>query len=89
MVAMLWANQIILGKKTYADGTVENIDLPKTNAFKLHLENGDWICVRPSGTEPKLKCYLTAPAPSASAAKPLLSALEQGCSALLKGPSDA
>ncbi len=44
--------------KTLADGTKEQIDLPKTNALKLHLENGDWICVRPSGTEPKLKIYV-------------------------------
>lgn len=44
--------------KTNADGTIEQIQLPKTNAFKLHLENGDWICVRPSGTEPKLKFYV-------------------------------
>lgn len=44
--------------KANADGTIEQIQLPKTNAFKLHLENGDWICVRPSGTEPKLKFYV-------------------------------
>ncbi len=44
--------------KTLADGTKQDIDLPKTNALKLHLENGDWICVRPSGTEPKLKIYV-------------------------------
>ncbi|MCM1306592.1 MAG: phospho-sugar mutase [Bacteroides sp.] len=45
-------------KKTYADGSVEEVTLPKTNALKLHLANGDWICVRPSGTEPKLKFYV-------------------------------
>lgn len=44
--------------KTYTNGEKENINLPKTNAFKLHLENGDWICARPSGTEPKLKFYV-------------------------------
>lgn len=45
-------------KKTTADGSVEPITLPRTNALKLHLANGDWICVRPSGTEPKLKFYV-------------------------------
>ncbi len=44
--------------KTNADGSAEAIELPKTNALKLHLANGDWICVRPSGTEPKLKFYV-------------------------------
>ena len=44
--------------QTFADGHTEPVTLPKTNALKLHLENGDWICVRPSGTEPKLKFYV-------------------------------
>lgn len=65
---VLAQSDFVLGKKTYADGTVENIDLPKTNAFKLHLENGDWICVRPSGTEPKLKFYVATSKTSQSAA---------------------
>ncbi len=43
--------------RTTADGKKEKLDLPKTNALKLHLDNGDWICARPSGTEPKLKIY--------------------------------
>lgn len=50
--------------KTYADNRKENIDLPKTNAFKIHLENGDWICARPSGTEPKLKFYVATSKPT-------------------------
>ncbi len=57
--------------KTCADGKTENIDLPKTNAFKIHLENGDWICVRPSGTEPKLKFYVATSAPTQDAATAL------------------
>lgn len=65
---VLAQSDFVLGKKTYADGTVKNIDLPKTNAFKLHLENGDWICVRPSGTEPKLKFYVATSKTSQSAA---------------------
>ncbi len=43
--------------KTYQNGTSEKIELPKTNAVKIHLCNGDWACIRPSGTEPKLKIY--------------------------------
>ena len=57
--------------KTCADGKTENIDLLKTNAFKIHLENGDWICVRPSGTEPKLKFYVATSAPTQDAATAL------------------
>ena len=40
-----------------ADGTEEPIDIPATNAVYYELENGSFICVRPSGTEPKLKIY--------------------------------
>ena len=33
-------------------------DLPKSNVLKYFLEDGSWIAVRPSGTEPKLKFYI-------------------------------
>jgi phosphoglucomutase len=32
--------------------------LPSSNCLKFYLENDAWFCVRPSGTEPKLKIYL-------------------------------
>lgn len=57
-------SDFVARKKTYADGMSEDIALPKTNAFKIHLENGDWICARPSGTEPKLKFYVATSKPS-------------------------
>lgn len=46
------------GIKKNVGGNVEKLTLPRTNALKLLLANGDWICVRPSGTEPKLKFYV-------------------------------
>ena len=33
------------------------IDLPKSNVLKYHLADGSWFCLRPSGTEPKIKFY--------------------------------
>ncbi|NCA93020.1 phospho-sugar mutase, partial [bacterium] len=47
-------------KKTtvYSDGTTEKITLPSTDAIKFGLDNGQFVCVRPSGTEPKLKVYV-------------------------------
>ena len=38
-----------------SDGTL--IDLPEANVLKYYLEDGSWIAVRPSGTEPKVKFY--------------------------------
>ncbi|MGX7419747.1 phospho-sugar mutase [Carnobacterium gallinarum] len=35
------------------------ISLPKSNVLKFILEDGSWFCLRPSGTEPKIKIYLS------------------------------
>lgn len=32
-------------------------DLPKSNVLKYILEDGSWVAIRPSGTEPKIKFY--------------------------------
>ncbi|PYZ94026.1 phosphoglucomutase [Salipaludibacillus keqinensis] len=37
---------------------VEKIDLPTSNVLKIFLKDGSWYCLRPSGTEPKVKCYI-------------------------------
>jgi len=68
---VLAQSDFVTRKKMYACGKAEDIDLPKTNAFKIHLENGDWICVRPSGTEPKLKFYVATSKPSQAEATAL------------------
>lgn len=41
------------------DQTKEEIFLPKSNVMKFILEDGSWFVVRPSGTEPKMKIYLS------------------------------
>jgi phosphoglucomutase len=38
-------------------GGTETIDLPKSNVLKYIFEDGSWVCLRPSGTEPKVKFY--------------------------------
>ncbi|MDX1302211.1 phospho-sugar mutase [Photobacterium sp.] len=43
--------------KIYADGKTEAIDLPASDVLIYRLEDGSRVIVRPSGTEPKLKCY--------------------------------
>ncbi len=39
-------------------GKEEKIDLPTSNVLYYELNNDAWICVRPSGTEPKIKYYI-------------------------------
>lgn len=50
-------------KKCISTGKEEKITLPKSNVLYFELENG-WCCVRPSGTEPKIKFYFGAKAES-------------------------
>lgn len=48
-----------LAKNTLT-GSVEKIELPSSNVLEYRLENGCSLIVRPSGTEPKIKIYISA-----------------------------
>ena len=41
-----------------AKGEHKETDLPTSNVLYYELENNSWCCVRPSGTEPKIKFYM-------------------------------
>lgn len=43
--------------RRFADGRVEKINLPASDVLTYRLANGARVIVRPSGTEPKIKCY--------------------------------
>ncbi|BDR57960.1 phospho-sugar mutase [Xylocopilactobacillus apicola] len=43
--------------RTNSDGSVEELNMPKSNVLKYILADGSWIAARPSGTEPKIKFY--------------------------------
>ena len=38
-------------------GSTEAIDMPKSNVLYYRMTTGHWFCIRPSGTEPKIKIY--------------------------------
>ena len=44
-------------RKDLATGKTEPTGLPASNVLYYELENNAWCCVRPSGTEPKIKFY--------------------------------
>ncbi|OTN90243.1 phosphoglucomutase/phosphomannomutase [Enterococcus sp. 7E2_DIV0204] len=50
--------------RTFADGKVESLTSPPSDVLKYFLEDGSWIAIRPSGTEPKIKFYLATKAAS-------------------------
>lgn len=56
------------------DGSKEMLTLPKSNVLKYFLDDGSWFCLRPSGTEPKIKLYFGV---CGSSEKESLIALEQ------------
>ncbi len=58
-------------KTVFTDGGEEAIDLPKSNVLAYALEGGNKVIVRPSGTEPKIKAYITAIGKSKAESKAL------------------
>jgi len=49
-----------LSKETdLVNNTEKEIHLPTSNVLKFVLSDGSWFVVRPSGTEPKMKVYLS------------------------------
>lgn len=52
-------------------------DYPKSDALRIRLENNCWVCVRPSGTEPKIKFYFGANGKTAEEAEKLTQALKE------------
>lgn len=58
-----------------SDGTEKVIELPKSNVLAYKLPNGSGVIVRPSGTEPKIKIYITANADTRENAQKLADAI--------------
>ncbi|MGR6116066.1 phospho-sugar mutase [Aeribacillus composti] len=63
----------------------ETIDLPKSNVLKYFLEDGSWFCLRPSGTEPKVKFYFAVQADSLNNSE---KALEELINAVMEKVND-
>ena len=69
---------------SYADGTTETLDIPKCNCVYYELAGGSFVCVRPSGTEPKLKIYYSLRAKDEAAANAELEKLQKAVDELLE-----
>lgn len=76
--SVVWArdykSQIFRNLKT---GEIEKSPLPISDVLYYTLEDGTWLCVRPSGTEPKLKFYIGVKGESLQGAKEKLVELEK------------
>ena len=65
------------------NGREEPTGLPTSNVLYFELENGNWVCVRPSGTEPKIKLYVNSNAADQESAEALNAKLCEASKALL------
>lgn len=67
-----------------ADSGTKTIDLPKSNVLAYTLTDGNKIIVRPSGTEPKIKAYITAIGKTKAEAQAIADKLLADADALMK-----
>ena len=63
-------------EKDIVSGEEKTIDLPKSNVLQYNLDGEHMVIVRPSGTEPKIKIYLTAVGNDKSDAERIIGELE-------------
>ena len=66
-----------------ATGAVRPTGLPKSNVLYYEMTDGAWVCVRPSGTEPKVKFYLGVKGTSLADADAKSEALSKAVHALI------
>jgi len=73
-------------KNTVTDmltGDVKETGLPESNVILYELEGDAWVCVRPSGTEPKVKFYCGVRGDSFESAQRMVMELDEALSALI------
>lgn len=70
--------------KNVVSGITEKINLPSSDVLKFFLADDSWFCVRPSGTEPKIKFYFGVKGNSDAEAKEKITVLEKSVMAIIK-----
>lgn len=70
--------------KDIETGEIKETGLPKSNVLYYGLENNSWCCVRPSGTEPKIKLYMGIKANNMDKADEKLAELKESMESLVR-----
>ncbi|MBQ5320695.1 MAG: phospho-sugar mutase [Oscillospiraceae bacterium] len=73
---VLYVSDYLKGETVYSDGKKEEITLPKSNVLVFGLQDDNAVVIRPSGTEPKIKIYLTAKGESEDGALEIIKELK-------------
>ena len=71
-------------EKDMATGNITKTGLPKSNVLYYELEDNNWCCIRPSGTEPKIKLYMGIKGESEEDAKNKLQELKEAMLEVVK-----
>ncbi len=71
------------GIRTDDQGGKTAMGLPESDVLYYEMKGGHWVCIRPSGTEPKIKLYVNTCAGEEAASQALNDALIRSCEALL------
>jgi len=82
----------VLAIRDYSNGTIYDVkdnkvynkDLPESNVLYYELKDDFWVCIRPSGTEPKIKFYIGVKGTSLEDSKKKLEKLEEAVKGLTK-----
>ena len=70
--------------ESVVDYDTDGTGLPRANVLEYHLDGGHKLMVRPSGTEPKIKVYLSAVGDSEAAADAVNAALAKAAADMMK-----
>lgn len=82
---VLMAKEDFLTSERWMAGqSIEKITLPSSNVLKYIFTDGSWVCLRPSGTEPKFKIYYSVNASNQPSATQKMQQLRTAFHQLLK-----
>ena len=65
-------------------GDTEPLNLPRSNVLYFEMKSGSWFCIRPSGTEPKIKIYYGVSGNTDDSAREELHGLKQDVLSVIK-----
>mgnify|MGYP005841654635 CR=1 FL=1 len=71
-------------KYEFLTGKTDMLTLPESDVLYYELKDGSWFCVRPSGTEPKIKIYYGVSKPSLELSEKKLSEVQQNVLSVIK-----
>ena len=74
----------LTSERWVAGQSIERITLPSSNVLKYTFTDGSWVCLRPSGTEPKFKIYYSVNASNQPSATQKMQQLRTAFHQLLK-----